>query len=273
MSEERGVSVGKIVGAAISVLILLTIVFGSFRIVGVGERGVLLNFNAVQDVIYNEGFHWKIPIYQKIIKMDVTIQKKEKGNVDGASFDLQQVTTDVAVNYHLDVDYVNIIYQTLKKDYVNRVVSPTIEEAVKKTTAEFTAEELITKRAEVKASLVNNITTTLALSNIIVDNVFITDFQFSETFDAAIEAKVIAEQKAFEAENKLKQVEFEAAQRLAQATAEAEAIKIQAQAITQQGGAEYVRLKWVEAWAAGGAKVPQYVMGEGGQAFLFNMPR
>ena len=114
--------------------------------------------------------------------------------------------------------------------------------------AEFTAEELITKRAEVKAFLKEGITTSLATHNIIVEDMFITNFTFSAQFDKAIESKVTAEQDALAAKNKLEQVKFEAEQRVAQARAEAEAIKIQAEAITQQGGQDYVNLKAVEKW-------------------------
>jgi regulator of protease activity HflC (stomatin/prohibitin superfamily) len=83
---------------------------------------------------------------------------------------------------------------------------------------------------------------------IVVDQVNITNFDFSQSFNAAIEAKVTAEQSALAAKNKLEQVKFEAEQRVTQAKGEAEAIKIQAAAIQAQGGQEYVSLKWVEKW-------------------------
>jgi regulator of protease activity HflC (stomatin/prohibitin superfamily) len=72
---------------------------------------------------------------------------------------------------------------------------------------------------------------------IITEMLSITNFQFSDTFTAAIEAKVAAEQAVLEALNKLEQVKVEAQQREAEAKGEADA-RI-AQAI---GEAEYIRL-------------------------------
>ena len=218
-----------------------------------GERGVVIQLGAVQDNILNEGIHWVTPIIQKVVKMDVTIQKEEKG-ASAASKDLQIVTSKVAINYHLDPSKVNRLYQTLRRDYSDRVISPAIEEFVKKITAQYTAEELVTKREEVKQDLKVALTENLGTNGIMVDDIFITDFDFSDQFNSSIEAKVTAEQKALEAQNKLEQVKFEAEQRVATAQAEAEAIRIQARAVTQQGGKDYVQLKAIEKWDG---KLPQ----------------
>lgn len=215
--------------------------------VNAGQRGVVLEWGAVTDKILDEGIHWLVPIRDEVVKMDVKIQKEEKG-ATASSKDLQTVTSKVAINYHLDAKKVNKLWQEVGKDYSNRVIAPAIEEFVKKTTAKYTAEELITERENVKSDLRIAITENLAKNNIIVDDIFITDFQFSSTFNQAIEAKVTAEQRALEAKNKLEQVKYEAEQRVAKATADAEAIRIQARAITQQGGKDYVQLKAIEKW-------------------------
>ena len=268
MSKEVKIIVGAILAviALIAFLILNPIVK-----IDTGERGVKIRWGAVQDEILDEGIHWVFPqIMYEVKKMDVTIQKEERG-ASASSKDLQIVTSKIAINYHLDPTRVNKVYQTLKRDYSDRVISPAIEEFVKKITAQYTAEELVTKRESVKQDLKRALTENLNENGIIVDDLFITDFDFSDQFNTAIEAKVTAEQSALEAENKLKQVEFEADQRVATAQAEATAIKIQAEAITSQGGKEYVQLKWIEAWAQGGAKVPQFMTSDQGGGFIFNM--
>jgi regulator of protease activity HflC (stomatin/prohibitin superfamily) len=133
--------------------------------------------------------------------------------------------------------YVEAVYRDLRQDYEGRVVTPNIEESIKATTALFQAEELVTKRAEVKTRFEQILTERLTPYNIEVLSVSITDFQFSEEFARAIEAKVTQEQKALEAQNKLVQIEYEAQQQVIQAeaaanatvmtaTAEAEAIRI-----------------------------------------------
>lgn len=257
----------------IIIVVVIAVVFfllNPFVMIRAGQRGVVLNFGAVSDTIYDEGLHFRMPVYQKIVKMDVTTQKEE-GSASAASKDMQIVTTDVAVNYYLNPEKVNTIYQTLKKDYRTRVILPTIDEFIKKTTALYTAEELLVKRTEVKEDLKQNITESLAKNYIIVKDIFITNFEFSAQFDAAIENKVTAEQQALKAANDLERVKMEAEQRVTQAKAEAEAIRIQAQAITSSGGQSYVDLQWIDAWKAGGAQVPHFITGSGGASFLYNL--
>ncbi|MDH5441227.1 MAG: SPFH domain-containing protein, partial [Candidatus Bathyarchaeota archaeon] len=107
------------------------------------------------------------------------------------------------MNYRLDSGFVDEIYQNLRQDYVTRVIQPNIEESIKATTAQFKAEELITKRAEVKLKFEEIIGGRLSSYHIDVLSVSITDFQFSREFTEAIEAKVTAQQRALEAKNKL----------------------------------------------------------------------
>lgn len=216
--------------------------------VDAGERGVLTHWGAVdQEVILEPGIHWRMPIRDKVIKMDVLTQKEERG-ASASSKDLQIVTSKVAINYHLDPLSVNKLYENLRREYSDRVISPAIEEFIKKTTAQFTAEELITKREEVKGQLRDAITENLERNHIMVEDIFITDFDFSADFNKAIEAKVTAEQRALEEKNKLEQIKFQAEQKITTAEAEARAIEIQAQAVTQQGGKDYVQLKAIEKW-------------------------
>ncbi|MFH1292225.1 MAG: prohibitin family protein [bacterium] len=229
-----------------------------------GQRGVVLKWGAVSGRILDEGIHWLMPVMDEVVKMDVKVQKEEKG-ATASSKDLQTVTSKVAINYHLDSKKVDKLWQEVGKDYSNRVIAPAIEEFVKKTTAKYTAEQLITKREDVKADLKSALTENLAKNNIIVDDIFITDFKFSDTFNAAIEAKVTAEQRALESKNKLEQVKYEAEQRVAKATADAQAIKIQAQAITQQGGKDYVQLKAIEKWDG---KLPMQMIPNASVPFL-----
>lgn len=214
-----------------------------------GERGVLQKWGAIDanKEPLTPGIHWKMPIRDNIVKMDVRTQKEEQG-ASASSKDLQIVTSKVAINYHLDLEKVHILYEKLKKDYSNKVITPAIEEFMKKTTAQFTAEELITKREDVKTKLKVAITENLIKNYIVVEDVFITDFDFSEEFNKAIENKVTAEQRALEEKNKLEQIKFQAEQKITTAEAEARAIEIQAKAINSQGGEDYVQLQAVAKW-------------------------
>jgi prohibitin 2 len=136
---------------------------------------------------------------------------------------LQDVSTQVALNYHVNPDRAQVLYQQLGPDYANRVIVPAIQESVKQVTARFNAEELITKRETVKNQIEEQITARLAAYNIIADATSITDFQFSELFKQAVEAKVSAQQRALQAQNELRRIQIEAQQNEAQAIGEQKA--------------------------------------------------
>lgn len=234
------------------VVLVLFLIFNSFVIISAGERGVVLNFGAVSEKVLNEGLSWRIPIVQKIIKVDVRIQKKE-AEASGASKDLQEVAATVALNFHLLPEKVNKVWQSVGKDYQERLIIPAIQESVKATTAKFTAEELITKREQVKEQIKQNLIDRLEPRYIVIDEMNITSFEFSEAFDTAIEAKVTAEQLKLKAEMDLQRIRVEAEQAVAEAIGKAEAIQIEAKALREN--AQVVELRWIEKW---NGQVPQY---------------
>lgn len=248
--EKEGmkiVNVKKIIFRSISFIVLLIVLFGTFGIIGAGERGVLLQFGAVQDKVFSEGLYFKIPIIQKVKKMDVKTVKHEV-EVIAYSKDIQTVDSKVALNYHLDPNNVNKLWQEIGKDYETRIIDPSIQESVKAATAKFTAQELIEERPKVKEEIRTQLFNRLDGKHIIVDDFSIVNFDFSDEYEKAVEAKQVAQQSALKADNDLQRIKKEAEQRVAQAEAEAKAIKIQAEAITQQGGRDYVSLKAIEKW-------------------------
>ena len=251
-SRAMEIKLKKVIIQGTIAFILVILIFGSFGTVGAGERGVLLQFGAVQDKIFGEGLYFKIPFVQKVVKIDVRIQKDEVA-ASAASKDLQIVTSRIALNYHLDPDSVNIIWQEVGSAYNTRIIAPSIQEAVKAESAKFTAEELITKREEVKEKIKANLAIRLSERSIIVDEFNIIDFEFSPAFNIAIEAKVTAEQLKLKAERDLQRIESEADQKIADAVGKAEAIRIEAVALRQNP--QVVELRWIEKWDG---KVPTY---------------
>jgi len=224
---------GKKVVAIGVVIAALVLVAGSTGIVGAGQRGVLLRFGAVTGAVKEEGLYFKIPIAEQVVLMSTQIQKYT-APVGSSSKDLQVVTTEVTLNYQLNASAVGETYRNMRQDYESRVIQPYIQEAVKSTTANFDAEQLITRRPQVKDELQNLMTERLAPLGIGVVQLSITDFQFSTTFQDSIEAKVKAVQQALEAENALRRVEFEAQQAIVKAQAEAKGLELQKAQITAQ---------------------------------------
>jgi len=249
IKEMRG---KKIIPQIIIGLIVLILILSSFGTIGAGERGVLLQFGAVKNKVFDEGLYIKIPFVQRVVTMDVKI-KKDEVPASASSKDLQIVTSKIALNYHLAPDSVNKIWQEVGKDYNSRIIAPAIQEAVKATTAKFTAEELITKREIVKEQIKANLAVRLLERFIMVDEFNIIDFDFSSAFNDAIEAKVTAEQLKLKAARDLERIRIEADQRVVSAEAKAKAIQIEAQAL--KANAQIVELRWIEKWDG---KVPTY---------------
>lgn len=234
-------------GTIILVVIISLLAFSCFYIINAGQRGVLITLGNPSDAIITEGIHFKVPFVQRVIKMDIKTQKDEV-EASSASKDLQTVNAKIAVNYHLESNSAPRIYKEVGVNYVDRILSPAIQESTKAATAQYTAEELITKREQVRETIKQLLIDKMSIRGIVIEDVLITNFDFSKSFNDAIEAKVTAEQNALAAKNKLAQVEYEAQQRVTQAEGEAQAIAIQAKAITAQGGKEYVQLQAIQRW-------------------------
>jgi prohibitin 2 len=276
MPRFAGINVARIVGVAITVIIIVILVAESVAIVQAGNRGVVLYLGAVEDRVLGEGLHFIIPFVEQVVQMEVRTQKFQ-AEASAASKDLQEVQTVIALNYRIDPQQANKIYQLLGVNYADRVIAPTIQESVKASVAKFNAEELITKRETAKSVIAEAIRNTLASNNIVTQNVFITDFKFSQSFADQIEQKVVAFQKFLTEQNNLKTVQVIANQNVVQAEAaaranvakadgEAQAINI----ITQQlrSSPEYLQWQAINRW---NGQLP-YALGSGGGVPFFQLP-
>lgn len=211
----------------IAAVVILVLLFAKPWVeVGPGQRGVLLNFGAVQSSVLGEGLHFRIPVMQEIVLMDVKVQKVVTDTV-AASADLQDVTSSIALNYHLVPDKVNIVYQNIGAYYKERIIDPAILEVVKAVSARYTAEELITKRPQVSEAMRMSLMERLKDYNMAVDAFSIVAFSFSKVFAEAIEAKQTAEQLALKARRDLDRIKIEAQQKVTAAKAEAESLRLQ----------------------------------------------
>ena len=227
---------GKIAFSAGLFIIVLSIIIGSFTAVPAGHRGVVLRFNAVTGTILEEGLQFKVPFLDSVVMMDVRTDKYEVGAA-AASRDLQDVHTTIALNWRLEPSRTAEIYRTLGMDYVGRITAPAVQEVIKQVTARHRAEDLIVNREMVRNEIAQELTTRLMERGIIVEAVSITEFQFNETFVAAVEAKVAAEQAVLQAQFTLEQVKIEAQQREERERGEAKARIAKA-----EGEAEYIRV-------------------------------
>ncbi len=276
-SPKVNVNMNAAKGVLIAVLVLIIIgvvITASVKIVDAGHRGVLLHWDAVDlsNAPLDEGLHFVIPFQDDVVNIEVRTLKYAS-EARSASKDLQTVETTVTVNYHPDKEGVHRLYKNLGLDYESRVIQPAIEETVKQVTANYNAEELITKRPLVKADIEASIRERLNQFDVVTEVISITDFEFSALFAQAIESKVEAEQKALKAENDLRRIEVEARQQeaqsvgiananIAEAKGESEAIAIINKALAENPN----YLEWLKTQAWDG-KLP-LVVGEGGTPFI-----
>lgn len=209
-----------------SIILFILIFFRPWVQVGAGQRGVVLNFGAVQEQVLEEGLHFRIPVMQEIALMDVKIQKAET-DAAAASADLQDVSSRIALNYHVVPDKANVVYQKIGMQFKERIIDPAIQEVVKAVTAKYSAEELITKRPAVSEAMRVALADRLRANNIAVDAFSIVIFSFSKVFTEAIEAKQTAEQLALKAKRDLERIKIEADQKITAARAEAESLRLQ----------------------------------------------
>ena len=265
----------KIAAAVITIIVIIVILAESIVIVEAGHRGVVLNLGAVENRVLGEGVHFIAPFIEQVVQMEVRTQKFQ-AEATAASNDLQEVQTVIALNYRIDPQESNKIYQVLGVNYADRVISPTIQESVKASVAKFNAEELITKRETAKSVIANAIRSTLAANDIQTQNVFITDFKFSEAFATQIEQKVVAFQKYLTELNNLRSVSVVANQSVAQAEGQARATAARAggesqaiKIITSQlrESPEYLQWQAISKW---NGQMP-YALGSSGFPF-FQLP-
>lgn len=253
----------KVIGGLAALIIGIVILTSFWTVVDVGERSVVVGFGQVKETL-TEGFHFVSPFYS-VYTYNVRNNKYETV-ANAASSDIQKVNISVAVNYNINESSVAELYSTYGDDYIEKVFTQRVQEAIKSVSAKYQATELVTKREEVKGAIKDSLIASMP-AVITVTEVSITNFEFSQSFDAAIEAKVTAEQNALRAKNELEQTKYEADKRVAQAEGEAKAIKAQASAIQASGGKEYVQLKWIEKWSG---NLPNYMLND--QAgFLMNL--
>jgi prohibitin 2 len=265
----------KILAAIITFIVIIVILSESVVIVQAGHRGVVLYVGAVENKVLGEGLHFIIPFAEQVIQLEVRTLKFQ-ADASAASNDLQEVATVIALNYHIDPNDANIVYQQLGADYADRIIAPTIQESVKASVAKFNAEELITKRETAKAVIAQAIRNTLSSRDITVETVFITDFKFSEAFATQVESKVVAYQKFLTEQNNLRAVQVVANQtvvqaqaqaraNVARATGEGQAIKVITEQLRQDP--QYLQWQSINKW---NGQMP-YALGSGGFPF-FQLP-
>lgn len=257
---RRFIKMGVI--GAIILLVLITF-FSSMRSVDTGRVGVVTQYGQVTGRELTEGLSWVLPWgLNNVTEYDIKTQKVE-AQVAAATKDLQDVSAKVVLTYSLNRGKVSDIHQNVGANYQQIEIDPQVQEAFKATTAQFTNQELITRRPEVKEAVLKNLRDRVEKNGRYnIQDIAITDFQFSKAFNDAIEAVQVANQKIAQARQELETTKVEAEKRITEAQAAAEAQRLQQQTLTP----ELLQKQAIEKWDG---KLPVY--STNGSTF-FNIP-
>lgn len=232
-NDEKNTKVGC--GCFIIILLFILLLF-SFTTIKSGEVGLKTRFGKIVDTSLTEGVNWKIPFIEKIVKVNIKVQKAEM-NIESSTKDLQIVNTTVAVNYRVNGDKASALYKKVGNKYEETVLQPAIKESIKSAIAKYNAEEITTNRTVVSESCLEAIQTKVEKYGIIIEDFNLTDFSFSQEYTKAIEEKQVAEQN-------LEKAKLEAEKKITEAKGEAEANALKQQTITDK----VLQEKFIEKW-------------------------
>lgn len=218
------------------VAIMLIIIFGSITTVPTGFVGVKTKFGQVQDTVIQEGLNLKTPFIEKIVKINCKTQIYENDNAFESSTKDMQVVKAIytAINYSVEKEKANTLYQQVGKDYESIIIAPAIQESVKSSFSQFTAEEIITNRNKVSELIKEMLTNKLQTNGIKVTEVSIKNFDFSEEYNKAIEEKATAQQNVEKAKAELEKAQVDNQKKVENAKTEAEVMALQNKEITEK---------------------------------------
>jgi regulator of protease activity HflC (stomatin/prohibitin superfamily) len=267
----------KLVGLILVVILLVVFVSASYVVIPAGHTGVALTFGKVEDTVLQEGLHFKVPFVQKIAVMDNRIVKLDV-NTEAFSKYLQTITTVVAVNYHVGKENSQTVYKNVGLNFEEVLITPAVNEVLKAVTAKYTAVELVSSRAEVSMLLDDGLNEKLNNYGIFINELNIINWDFSEEYINAVEAKQVAEQNLIktrtEQEQALVIANTEAQKRVIAAEAEANEIKVLAEAnaesnriLTESITDLLIRYQTVAKWDG---KLPTVM--SGGDNMLIDIP-
>lgn len=254
-----------ILGGSIALLAILT-VSCSMKTVDTGHRGVKVRFGQVMGEGLPEGLYFVNPLTTHIQEIDTRVLKWED-ETQAYTRDVQQATLQFVLNYRLDPERAHTVFQQVGADWSSKLVAQVVLEEMKREVGQHEAVDLISQRDAAARRIETNVEALLAKRNVIVTGFQLTNIDYTPEFEHAVEAKVIAQQKAIEEQNRTVQVREQAAQRvetakgnaestILNAKAEAESISIRARALEQN--AKLVQWEAVQKW---NGQLPQYMLG------------
>jgi regulator of protease activity HflC (stomatin/prohibitin superfamily) len=245
----------RTIGIFVLLFIIFIFLWGCFALVPAGHRGVVLWWGSVEKRVMGEGLNFKVPIAERVIKVDVRVQPHPFKEIDASSKEYQMVKMTGMMNFHIDPAYVNDLYQKVGLDFADKVIDPAFNDFVKEVVPTYPIGEILPKREEIRKRAMGKLGDNLSRYHIIVDDIYFANIRFSPEYEKAIEAKQVAQQQVETQRQILAQREIEAQQKVATAKGEAESIQVVAQgqakaneALSRSISPILVQYKSIEKW-------------------------
>ena len=243
MEAKEILDVPKIVIFSVVGLFMIITLFSSFKTIKSGEVGLKVRFGKIVNTSLSEGFNFKMPYIEKIVKVNIKVQKAEL-TAESSTKDMQIINSTIAVNYRVDNNKASHLYKTVGNNYEETILNPAIKESFKNAIAQYNAEEITTKRGEVSISCLKTIQEKVDKYGIVVEDFNLTDFSFSAEYTKAIEEKQVAQQKVETAKQELEKSKVDAEKKII----EAEATNKANQLLKQNTTDEVLMKQFIEKW-------------------------
>ena len=233
------------VGAAIAALIILMIVTGSWYTVDQTQRGVLLRNGALAQVV-QPGLHFKWPLIDNVVKIDMQTHTYSWTKVNSYSADQQPADLKISITIRTSPDKVPEVYSRFAGDLkaaVERLVTPLMNKDVKIVFGQYTAVRAITQRGPLNTDVTRALGESMAYDPIfILEGVQIENIDFSPEYIKSVEARMQAEVEVQRLRQNLERERVQAEIVVTQARAQADRVRLEAQAnadaIKLRGNAE-----------------------------------
>jgi len=212
-----------IVGATVGGIVMIIGASGPFVEVPAGNVGVVTNFGQVQVTTLEPGLHVVTPIVQHVTNVDTRVQPHEFQEIDAASKELQTVKLTGVMNYHIDGQFASDLFQRVGVDFAAKIIDPAFNDFIKTVVPDYSVNDILAKRDEIRSLAKAQLAANLAQYHIIVDDIYIANIAFSDSFQQAIEAKQVAQQQVQTEQQILAQKQIQAQQAVAAAQGQADA--------------------------------------------------
>lgn len=239
------------------VLAVIVMFIGTFYNIDTGQVGIVMRFGKVI-AIKEEGLNLKLPVVDRVYRMNIREQTMKFSNegdsndapaISASTRDMQTVLVSVTVS-DIVTDPMKL-YRAFTGNHVRSMMIPRVKDAVQTQVSKYTIEEFIAKRDQLSQDIYDDLEKTFGNYGITLTNVSIIDHDFSDAYEAAVEAKKIAEQQVEEERQKQQKLIVEQENKVKLAELEVEKKRLEAEAnkiVTDSLSKEILQKQMIEKW-------------------------